>query len=259
MFKKLLFWSALAVGGLVLINTVKPGAVATWGKRIHAKLESNISPEFELSRIKDQIKKLTPDMHKNIGKIAEEMVKVEALRTQVADMQVRLDTQKADIQTLTAALERGDKTYVFAGTNLTPARIKAKLRAYDEGVRTLETTKKTLALREEKLESARQQLIECKNQKVALEGRVAEFEAMIEALNLEKTRAKFVECDTTRLGEIKEALENLRQRVEAERQKVKLTGDFFGVETTTTNDKSDVSADDVINEVKGRFNEKKDK
>jgi len=259
MFKKLLFWSALAVGGLVLINTVKPGAVATWGKRIHAKLESNLSPEFELARIKDQIKKLTPDMHKNIGKIAEEMVKVDTLRTQVADMQARLDTQKADIQTLTAALERGDlKKTGFISTDLTPARIKAKLRAYDEGVKTLETTKHTLALREQKLESARQQLIEVKKQQEKLEGRVAEFEAVIEALNLEKTKAKFVECDTTRLGEIKEALENLRQRVEAERTKVRLTGEFFGIETTK-DEKSDVNADDVINEVKGRFDEKKDK
>ena len=74
MVKKLLFWSALAVGGLVLINTVKPGVISTWGKRIHAKLEKNLSPEFELARIKDQIKELTPDMYKNITRIADSPV-----------------------------------------------------------------------------------------------------------------------------------------------------------------------------------------
>src|SRR5438105_5696359 len=109
MIKKLLFWSALAVGGLVLVNTVKPGAISTWGKRIHAKLEKNVSPEFELARIKDQIKELTPDMYNNIGKIADEMVAVEALRAKVGDMQARLNTQKGEIQTMTAAMERGEK------------------------------------------------------------------------------------------------------------------------------------------------------
>src|SRR5439155_23440467 len=106
MIKKLLFWSALAVGGLVLVNTVKPGAVSTWGKRIHAKLEKNLSPEFELARIKDQIQELTPDMHKNIAKIAEEIVKVEALQAKVDTMQTNLDEQKLVLTEMTASLER---------------------------------------------------------------------------------------------------------------------------------------------------------
>src|SRR6478672_9023450 len=101
MIKKLLFWSALAVGGLVLVNAVKPGAIATWGKRVHAKFEKNFSPEFELARIKDQIKELTPDMHKNICRIAEEMVQVDALQVRVNDMQVRLNEQKEVITAMT--------------------------------------------------------------------------------------------------------------------------------------------------------------
>jgi len=259
MFKKLLFWSALAVGGLVLINTVKPGAVATWGKRIHAKIEKNLSPEFELARIKDQIRELTPDMHKNIGKIAEEMVAVQAQQSKVADMQARLASQKGEIQALTAALEQGNtKQLELVSKDLTPHKIRAKLRSYSESEKALETAKKTLTLREQKLESARQQLIEVRKQKDVLEARVAEFEAEIEALNLEKTRAKFVECDTSRLGEIKEALENLRQRVETERTKVRLTGEFLGTETKV-DEKPDVNADDVIAEVKEKFSEKKDK
>src|SRR5262249_33582113 len=108
MIKKLLFWSALAVGGLVLVNVVKPGAISTWGKRIHVKFEKSFSPEFELARIKDQIKELTPDMYKNITRIAEEMVQVEALQVRVNDMQVRLNEQKDVIQVMTSSLEKGE-------------------------------------------------------------------------------------------------------------------------------------------------------
>jgi len=259
MIKKLLFWSALAVGGLVLVNTVKPGAVMTWGKRIHAKIERNLSPEFELARIKDQIKELTPDMHKNIGKIADEMVAVEAARTKVGDMQARLERRKGDILALTAAMERGEKHITFGGQDLTPAKVKSELKSYADGEKALETAKKTLALREQKLETARQQLIEVKNQKEVLEGRVAEFEAVIEALKLEQTRSKFVECDTSRLGDIKESLEKLRQRVEAERKKIELTGEFLGNGTTAKEEKADVNAEDVIAEVNSKFGQRKDK
>jgi chromosome segregation ATPase len=257
MIKKLLFWSALAVGGLVLVNTVKPGAVTTWGKRLHAKIEKKLSPEFELARIKDQIRELTPDMYKNITKIAEEMVAVEAQRNKVADMDGRLAKQKGEIQALTAAMERGDKTFVFAGTNLTPTKVRSMLKSYTEGEKALETAKKTLAAREQKLESARQQLVEIKKQKEALEQYVVQFEAEIEALKLEQTRGKFA-VDDTRLSEIKDSLEKLRQRVEAKRKEVELTGEFFGNAPKAT-EKTDVTAEDVIAEVKEKFGEKTDK
>ena len=256
MVKKLLFWSALAVGGLVLINTVKPGVISTWGKRIHAKLEKNLSPEFELARIKDQIKELTPDMHKNIGRIAEEMVAVDTLKTQVEDMQVRLNGQKEEIQAMTTVLEKGDKFFTYGGRQLTPNQIKAKLRNFREGEKALETKKKLLAHRQEGLESARQQLIETKQQKEKLELTVAEFETEIQALKLEQTRSKF-QLDDSRLGEIKGALEDLRQRVEAERKKVELTGQFLGTETIRE-EKKGTTAEDVIAEVREAFAEKSD-
>ena len=257
MIKKLLFWSALAVGGLVLINTVKPGAVSTWGKRIHAKLEKKLSPEFELARIKDQIKELTPDMYKNITKIAEEMVAVDTLRTRIGDMQTRLDAQKTEIQAMTTAMEKGDIKYVFAGKDLTPAKVKAKLKTYSEGEKALETARKTLAAREQKLEHARQQLIEIKKQKEQLEQYVVQFETEIEALKLEQTRSKFA-VDDSRLSEIKDSLEKLRQKVEAKRQEVVLTAQFLGNESPKT-EKTDVTADEVIAEVRERFAEKNDK
>src|SRR5437764_12925517 len=137
MIKKLLFWSALAVGGLVLVNTVKPGALSTWGKHIHAKLEKNFSPEFELARIKDQIKELTPDMYKNITRLAEEIVQVDALQTRVNDMQVRLNEQKEVITAMTDSLERGQPVSI-GGKRISPIQIKDKLRKYKDAEKSYE-------------------------------------------------------------------------------------------------------------------------
>src|SRR5262245_42297332 len=127
MIKKLLFWSALAVGGLVLVNTVKPGVVTTWGKRFHEKVQKKFYAEFELARIMDQIKELTPDMHKNITRIAEEMVQVEHLQVRVNDMQVKLNEQKEVIEVMTTSLEKGEFKK-FNGRTISPSQVRDRLR-----------------------------------------------------------------------------------------------------------------------------------
>jgi hypothetical protein len=63
--------------------------------------------EFEIERIKGQVAKLVPDMKKNLGAIAEEMVAVENLREEIARTRVKLEDQKQNILTMTADLETG--------------------------------------------------------------------------------------------------------------------------------------------------------
>src|SRR5262249_20598918 len=92
--KKVVFVGALATGGLFVLNHVWSGSVGTAWKRASAHFERAIDPDFELARIRDEIAKLTPDMHRNISRIAEEMVAVETLQNRVNDLQAKLDTSK---------------------------------------------------------------------------------------------------------------------------------------------------------------------
>src|SRR6476660_4087801 len=107
LIKKTLFVGALVGGGLFLLNSVWSGSVHTGWKRFQSKIERKIDPEFELARIRDEIAKLTPDMHKNISRIAEEMVAVETLERKVNDLQVRLETSKDELAVVTSAVEKG--------------------------------------------------------------------------------------------------------------------------------------------------------
>lgn len=260
MIKKLLFWSALAVGGFVLVNAVKPGAISTWGKRIHVKFEKSFSPEFELARIKDQIKELTPDMHKNIARIAEEMVQVDALQVRVNDMQVRLNEQKEVISAMTDSLERGQPVKSPSGKLITAQQVRDKLRKYKDAEKSYEVAKKTLDARKEALDTARQQLYEIRNQRDALTLQAQEFETELAALKLAQTKSKFALTNDDRLSEIKDAFEQLRQRVEAERKKVELAGEFFGTPSSTVKEEKALdTADEIIKEVRATFSEKADK
>src|SRR5204863_4196297 len=116
-----------------------------------------------------------------------------------------------------------------------------------------------LDARKEALDTARQQLYEIRNQRDALTLQAQEFETELAALKLAQTKSKFALTNDDRLSEIKDAFEQLRQRVEAERKKVELAGEFFGpTGVTVKEEKALDTADDIIKEVHATFGGKVD-
>src|SRR4051794_3205698 len=126
--KKAVVASALVAGGLVALNSVWSGSVSTGWKRFQSKIERKVDPDFELARIRDEIAKLTPDMHKNISRIAEEMVAVETLERKVTDLQVKLETSKDELAVYTNAIEKGTTRVSVGGREISVTQVKDKLR-----------------------------------------------------------------------------------------------------------------------------------
>ena len=125
--KKVVVLTAIVGGGLFALNHVWSGSVGTAWKRATARFERSIDPDFELARIRDEITKLTPDMHRNISRIAEEMVAVESLERRVTDLQTRLDTAKNELALLTNAVENGATRVSIHGREVSVGQVKDKL------------------------------------------------------------------------------------------------------------------------------------
>jgi len=177
MVKKLIFWSLMVGGVLFAVNSIRPGVISTTFKRVHAKLERKISPQFELERIRDQIAQLTPDMYRNISRVAQEMVEVEKLQGKVEDLQTRLSTAKNDLALLTEAFEKGTTRVNINGREFSVTNIKDKLRTCRNLEGELTRTKQIFEAKKAGVESARQQLVEMKRQKEELEVLAAQYEA----------------------------------------------------------------------------------
>jgi chromosome segregation ATPase len=227
MIKKLVFLAAVGAAGLFALNSVcGHGSVHTFWKRTQAQFERKISPEFELDRIRGEIAKLTPDMHRNISKIAEEIVAVQTLEFRVNDLQARLDKSKDTLALYTQALEGTTKVSV-GGREVapTPAKVKECLRNCKNLDKEVTSARKVLEAKKAGLDAARQQLAEMRQQKEQLEVMVAEYEAQWKTLQLEQTRAK-LKLDDSRLADIKAAIEKLRERIEVERQTAALAETF---------------------------------
>jgi chromosome segregation ATPase len=257
MIKKLVFLVGGTVAVLALVNSVWSGSVRTAWKRAQAKLERQISPEFELARIRDEIAQLTPDMHKNIARIAEEMVQVESLDRRIGDLTVKLDRSKDELAAMTSAIESGAKKVSLGGRELSPAQVKDKLRTCRNVERELANTQKILDAKKAGVDAARQQLVEMRQQKDQLEVMAAEFEAQWKTLQLEQTRSK-LKLDDSRLAEIKGSFEKLRERIDVERRKAELAGQFAS-ESFLVPEKKIESTQSVIDEVKEYFGTKTEK
>jgi DNA repair exonuclease SbcCD ATPase subunit len=225
--KKVIVVSALATGGLFALNHVWSGSVNTAWKRATARFERSIDPDFELARIRDEIVKLTPDMHKNIARIAEEMVAVESLDRKVTDMQARLESAKDDLALITNAVEKGATRVSINGREIPVNQIKDRLRTCKTLERELANNKKVLDAKKAGVDAARQQLVEMREQKAQLEVMAAEYESQLKTLALEKTRSR-IKLDDSRLAEIKASMEKLRERIETERKTALLAEEFNG-------------------------------
>lgn len=225
LIKKTLFVGAMVGGGLFLLNSVWSGSVSTGWKRFQSKLERKVDPDFELARIRDEIAKLTPDMHNNISRIAQEMVAVESLESRVNNLQAKLETSKEDLAVYTSAIEKGTTRVVLGGREISVTQVRDKLRTCKNLEKELANNKKVLDAKKQGVQAARDQLFEMRQQKEALEVLAAQYEADLKTLAYETTKAK-LKLDDTRLGEIKAAMEKLRERIETERRTAQLAEEF---------------------------------
>lgn len=225
MIKKLIVAGVVVTAGLFAVNAVWSGSVRTAWKRVHSKIERKIDPDFELDRIRDEITKLTPDMHKNIARIAEEMVAVESLERRCGDLQAKLDNSKDELAALTSAVEKGTTRVSVGGREISVTQVKEKLRCCKNIERELTNNRKVLEAKKKGVEAARQQLVEMRHQKEQLEVMAAEYEAQLKTLALEKTRSR-LKLDDSRLAEIKASMEKLRERIDTERKTAQLAEEF---------------------------------
>ena len=223
--KKVVVLTAVVGGGLFALNHVWSGSVGTAWKRVSTKFEKSIDPDFELARIRDEITKLTPDMHRNIARIAEEMVAVESLERRVTDLQTRLESAKDELALITNAMDKGTTRVVLKGREISVTQVKDKLRTCKTLERELTNNKKVLDAKKAGVDAARQQLVEMRQQKEQLEIMAAEYESQLKTLALEKTRSR-IKLDDTRLAEIKQAMDKLRERIETERKTALLAEEF---------------------------------
>lgn len=248
MFKKI-FLAALAVGaGMFILNHTRLGSYGhtAWNK-VNKKVKAQVPLEFELDRVREQVQQLLPDMRKNLGQVAEEMVAVNNLKEEIQTGRANLAKHKDEVRVMTDDLKSGVERISYNGMKYTRERISEKLantlKSCARFEKELENKEKLLEQKEKGLDIAKEQISSIRAQKEELELEIARLESEVKAMRLAQTKST-VQIDDSRLSHIKASIKDIRNRMKVETVRTDLEGQFADDPSIKVEKRK--SVDDVI-------------
>jgi len=184
---------------------------------IRQAVHDTVPVEFEISRARQMIKDLDPEIHRNMRVLAKEEVEVKHLREQLGRAEEQLAKNRTEIDRLTADLKRGDSTFVYCSKSYTAKQVENDLtrrfEQYKVKEATLEKLTQVLAARERGLVAGLEKLKAMQAAKGQLEVDVANLEARLEMVKVAQTTSEF-NFDDSRLSRTKELMKDISTRID---------------------------------------------
>jgi chromosome segregation ATPase len=256
MFKKLGFAALiLAAGAFVWTQTSAGSYLNTIWERCRNKVAKQVSLEFEVERIRKEIDRIIPDMRKNLGVLAQEMVAVENLREEIASTKVNLAKQKVALKEMRELIQSDVSPVVFNGRAYSADRLRgmlaSDLSACQRCEESLKHKENLLEAKERAIDAAKEQLGTIRSQKQELETQLAQLEAEIKTLRVAQARSK-IQVDDSKLAQVKGAINDVRNRLRVEVREIELGGQFvsetiIGEQRARTNDEILRDVDQYLN------------
>lgn len=230
MCRKFLVLSMGVAGLMAALTFTKLGSYAHLGwQKARTSVSHSVPIEVEIERLKQEAKGLMPDLNKNIALVANEMAAVEKMDREITVKKTNLADQKARLVQHANMVESGETQFIVNSKVYTKDQIVERMardyESYKRADSELKFNERELAIKKKALDSAKEQLRAMKDKEQELKLAIAELEAELKAVRVAQTRSQF-QIDDSRLSDIKQSLEELRTRVNAERYKVELEGQF---------------------------------
>lgn len=261
MLKKLGITALLVAAGIFVASKTKAGSYveALWDK-CKSKAITQVSMDFEIERIRKDIDRLIPDMRKNLNVLAVEMVAVENLRDEIAKIRCEVDKHKINLramnETAREATNKNITPVVFNGSSYSLTRLQERLasdlascKRCEESVKHKESL---LEAKERAVDAAKEQLATIRAQKAELEVALAQLEAEIKTLRVAQAKSNII-LDDSRLAQVKDSMNQLRNRLKVEVREAELVGAFVN-ETTVQEQRPVRSREEVVRDVDSYLN-----
>ena len=244
MFKKIAIVGAAGLLTAAVLTQTKAGAyLGHQFDKADQYLESKISPEEEVARIKVEVARLDKDIDRARGSVAEERVEAKLVKGRVEEKRTQVDNSRAIVEARGKMLKEAgqNKLVKWDSREVSYDRAKELLQSQVKAHKTLEGELKALetmvAVRERTRDLAEQHLQALVTQKSELEAAVTALEADIKMAKIEQVESKY-QNDGTRMADIKESLANLKKRIEVQREKLNLAKQYekTGVENKSVDE-----------------------
>jgi chromosome segregation ATPase len=211
----------LGIAALVLVGLLfgREGAshVKTSLGWVRQSVRESVPVEFEISRARQMIKDLDPEIHRNMHLIAKEEVEVRHLRDQLGEAEKQLVKSRSEIERLTGDLKRGNSNFVYCGKSYSARQVENDLSRRFEQYKVKEATlgklTQVLSARERGVEAGREKLKAMQAAKGQLEVDVANLEARLEMVKVAQSTSDF-NFDDSRLARTKELVRDIGCRID---------------------------------------------
>ncbi len=254
MIKRLIIvGSGILLVGILLFGRDAVSYVRTSAGYVKDSVHESVPIEFQIDRARNMIKDLVPEVRKNMHIIAKEEVEVKRLEEQIARAAENLEKEKSHLMRLRTDLATGRDAFKYAGRSYTVEQVRTDLANRFERFKTSDATLASLQqireARQKSLEAARQKLEGMLASKRQLEVEVENLEARVQMLAAAKATSE-CEFDDSRLGRVKELVQNLKTRLDVADRLVNAQNEFQGEIPLDT-----VAPEDIVDQVTEYFSD----
>ncbi len=248
MLKKMIILGVIGFVAVTAIRGTKIGSyIRSEIRDARDRAESNIPPEKEIGRLRNELKLLDKDIMTVVNQLAKERVDVRDLQGTVESLAAKQNKDKEQLTARANAIKSGIEQVAVGNRTISIEAAKAELedgvRRFTTNQKSLESMEVTLSLRVKNRDVLEKQLETLKNQKTELAAAIDAMESELAALKLQQMESKY-QTDDTRLAQIKEDLRKLKTKVDVEREKLKLLPAAFDAPTAPA--ASGKSVDDIM-------------
>ncbi len=227
----LLLGAGLAVVGTLIFGRSLTSYIRTSIRLVTDSVKQAVPLDFEITRARNEVKNIMPEIRKNMQTIAKEEVEVDRLQQEIAALERKQDKDRTDLMSLKADAASGKNVFHFAGRSYSIDQVKCDLANRFERFKTSDATlaslKEILTARQQSLEAAQQKLdgmLACKRQ---LEVDVENLEARLKMVEVAQTASNY-QFDDSQLGRVKELIGDLRGRLSVEEKMLHAEGSLQG-------------------------------
>ena len=232
MIKKAIIGTGVAAAlGTFVFGTSALSYMETGVKQAREAVRAEVPLDFEISRAKQEIEKIAPEIEKCMHVIAEQQYDIETRDAEIARRESDLEIQKEAILALRTDLDSGKDNFVYANRRFTTEDVRQDLARRFDRFKTAEETlnrdrqvvdarRKALAANEEKLDNMLAVKKELAVKLENLEARLAAVQASEAVSDLH--------IDDTQLARAKELIRELDKQIGTRETLLSNEGRFTG-------------------------------
>lgn len=198
---------------------------------VREAVKSEITPEFELDRIRNEIDQLMPEIRQHMTVVAEQSVDVKDLDRSITEKQEKLAKQKDAILALRSDLSGSRDKFTYRHVSYTRGEVEADLadrfESFRVGEEAVSRDQQILAAQKQTLRANQKKLDSMLGRKQDLSVQVSRLEARLKTIQATEA-VNNIEVDDSKLSHVEDMISELNHALDVRESLLETEGNVLG-------------------------------